>query len=106
MINYINNWFLKIIIDLLIYMYLCIIIFIRLIFIYKFILVVLIVFEIMILNISMVICLVYGILNLELFIVYYLIFIVCERTLGLTLLVLIVRYHGNEIYYLFNFRKF
>lgn len=69
-------------------------------------LVVLMVFEIIILNISIIICLVYRILNLELFIVYYLIFIVCERTLGLALLVLIVRYHGNELYYLFNFRKF
>lgn len=77
-----------------------------LIFTYKFILVVLIVFEIIILNISMIICIIYGIMGLELFIVYYLIFIVCERTLGLSLLVLIVRYHGNEIYYVFNFRKF
>lgn len=87
-------------------MYLCIIIFIILIFIYKFILVVLIVVEIIILNISIIVCLIYGILNLDLFIVYYLIFIVCERTLGLALLVLVVRYHGNELYYLFNFRKF
>lgn len=84
----------------------CIIIFIGLIFTYKFILVVLIVFEIIILNISIIIYLIYRIIRLELFIVYYLIFIVCERTLGLSLLVLIVRYHGNELYYLFNFRKF
>lgn len=69
-------------------------------------LVVLIVFEVIILNISMIMGLIYGILNLEVFIIYYLIFIVCERTLGLALLVLIVRYHGNELYYLFNFRKF
>lgn len=69
-------------------------------------LVVLIVFEIIILNISIIICLIYRFLNLELFIIYYLIFMVCESTLGLALLVLIVRYHGNELYYLFNFRKF
>lgn len=69
-------------------------------------LVVLIVFEIIILNISIVIYLVYRIMGLELFIVYYLIFIVCERTLGLSLLVLVVRYHGNELYCIFNFSKF
>lgn len=78
----------------------------RLIFMYKFILVVLIVFELIILNISIIMCIIYRIINLEIFIVYYLIFIVCERTLGLSLLVLIVRYYGNELYYIFNFRKF
>lgn len=98
--------FFNIIIDLIIYMYLCIIIFIGLIFIYKFILVVLIIFEIIILNLSIIMYLIYRILNLELFIVYYLVFMVCERTLGLSLLVLIVRYHGNELYYMFNFSKF
>lgn len=87
-------------------MYLCIIIFVSLIFIYKFILVVLMIFEIIILNISIIIYLVYRIMNLDLFIIYYLVFIVCERTLGLSLLVLIVRYHGNELYYIFNIRKF
>lgn len=87
-------------------MYLCMVIFISLIYIYKFILVVLIVFELIILNISIIIYLIYRIINLELFIVYYLIFMVCERALGLSLLVLIVRYHGNELYYVFNLGKF
>lgn len=63
-------------------------------------------FEIIILNLSIIIYLIYRLINLDLFIIYYLVFIVCERTLGLSLLVLIVRYHGNELYYLFNFRKF
>lgn len=63
-------------------------------------------FELIILNLSIIIYLIYRLINLDLFIIYYLVFIVCERTLGLSLLVLIVRYHGNEIYYLFNFRKF
>lgn len=87
-------------------MYLCIIIFFSLIFIYKFILVILIMFELIILNLSIIIYLIYSLINLDLFIIYYLVFIVCERTLGLALLVLIVRYHGNELYYLFNLRKF
>lgn len=87
-------------------MYLCIIVFVSLIFIYKFILVVLIIFEIIILSLSIVMYLIYRILNLDLFIVYYLVFMVCERTLGLSLLVLIVRHHGNELYYIFNISKF
>lgn len=87
-------------------MHLCMIVIISLIFIYKFMLVVLIVFELIILNISIIMYLIYRIINLELFMIYYLIFIVCERTLGLSLLVLIVRYHGNELYCLFNLRKF
>lgn len=69
-------------------------------------LVVLIVVEIIILNISIIIFEIYRMIGMEVFIVYYLIFIVCERTLGLSLLVLIVRYHGNEIYCIVNFRKF
>lgn len=31
---------------------------------------------------------------------------VCERILGLALLILIVRFYGNELYYLFNVRRF
>lgn len=69
-------------------------------------LVVLIIFELIILNLSIIIYLIYRLINLDLFIIYYLVFIVCERTLGLSLLVLIVRYHGNELYCIFNFRKF
>lgn len=83
-----------------------IIILVILIFIYKFILVVLIVVELIILNISLIIYIVFRLVNLEVFIIYYLVFRVCEGVLGLTLLILIVRFHGNELYYLFNIKKF
>nr|YP_010282326.1 NADH dehydrogenase subunit 4L [Camponotus japonicus]UHM24989.1 NADH dehydrogenase subunit 4L [Camponotus japonicus] len=92
--------------DLIVYVYLCMMVFVSLIFMYKFMLVVLMVFEVVILNLSMIMYLIYSTLNLDLFMVYYLVFMVCESTLGLSLLVLIVRYHGNELYYMFNISKF
>lgn len=45
-------------------------------------------------------------LELEFYVIYYLVFSVCERCLGLSLLVLIVRYYGNDLYYRFNLTKF
>lgn len=38
--------------------------------------------------------------------IYYIIFRVCERVLGLIILVLVIRYHGEEIYYSINLFKF
>nr|AUT77309.1 NADH dehydrogenase subunit 4L [Polyrhachis dives] len=88
------------------YMYLCIIVLNLMIFTYKFMLVVLMMIELVILNISMVMFLVFSLMNLELFTIYYLIFLVCESTLGLSLLVVIVRFSGNELFYTFNLMKF
>nr|AIW06072.1 NADH dehydrogenase subunit 4L [Polyrhachis dives] len=96
----------NIMIDLLIYMYLCIIILNLMIFTYKFMLVVLMMIELMILNISMIMFLVFSFMNLELYMIYYLVFMVCESTLGLSLLVVIVRFSGNELFYVFNLSKF
>lgn len=48
----------------------------------------------------------YGIMRLDFYMIYYLVFSVCERVLGLRLLVVIVRYYGRELYYIFNIRKF
>lgn len=77
-----------------------------LIFIYKYILVVLIIIELLILNLSLIIYIIFNFINLEIFIIYYLVFRVCEGVLGLGLLVLIVRFHGNELYFLFHINKF
>lgn len=74
--------------------------------IYKFILVILIVIEFLILRISLIIYIIFRILRIEVYIIYYLIFRVCERVLGLIILVLIIRYHGEEIYYSINLFKF
>lgn len=73
---------------------------------YKYILVVLIILEIMIINVSMIMFNLFRILNIEFYLIYYLVFRVCERVLGVTLLVIVVRFIGNEYYYSFNISKF
>lgn len=80
--------------------------FISLIFLYKYILILLLFLELLVLNISLIIFLIYGIIRLDFYIIYYLVFSVCEGVLGLRLLVVIVRYYGSELYYIFNIRKF
>jgi len=69
-------------------------------------LVVLIVVELIVLNLSIIMFLVFRLNNLEIYMIYYLVFRVREGVLGLTLLVLIVRFYGNELYYIFNISKF
>lgn len=80
--------------------------FIILIFLYKYILILLLFIELIVLNISMILFLIYGMVGLEFYIIYYLVFRVCEGVLGLRLLVVIVRYYGRELYYIFNISKF
>lgn len=62
--------------------------------------------ELLVLNISLMIFLIYGLIELDFYIIYYLVFRVCEGVLGLRLLVIVVRYYGRELYYIFNIRKF
>lgn len=92
--------------DILLILNLCLFCLIMIIIIYKFILIILIVIEFMILRISLIIYIVLRILRIEVYIIYYLIFRVCERVLGLMILILIIRYHGEEIYYSINLFKF
>lgn len=80
--------------------------FILLIFLYKYILILLLFVELLVLNLSLIIFLLFGIIRLDFYIIYYLVFSVCEGVLGLRLLVVIVRYYGSELYYIFNIRKF
>lgn len=62
--------------------------------------------ELVVINISLILFLRMGWLYIEFYLIYYLVFSVCERVLGLGLLVLIVRFYGDSLYYIFNFRKF
>lgn len=80
--------------------------FILIIYIYKYILVLLILIELIVINISLIIFIIFGIFKLEFYLVYYLVFRVCEGAIGLGLLVIIVRYYGSDLYYIFNIRKF
>lgn len=74
--------------------------------VYKFMLVILIVIEFIILRISLIIYAYFRVLRIEVYVIYYIIFRVCERVLGLIILVLIIRYHGEESYYSMNLFKF
>lgn len=69
-------------------------------------LVILIIMEFLILRISLMMCIVFRILRIEVYMIYYIIFRVCERVLGLIILILIIRYHGEEMYYSINLFKF
>lgn len=69
-------------------------------------LIVLILVEILVINVSLIFFLIFRFIKIEFYLIYYLVFRVCERVLGLGLLVIIVRFYGNELYYIFNIRKF
>jgi len=69
-------------------------------------LVLLILLELVVLNISLMIFLIFRLINLELYLIYYLVFRVCEGVLGLGVLILVVRFYGNELYYMINISKF
>jgi len=62
--------------------------------------------ELLVINISIIIYIIIVEVGIEFYLIYYLIFSVCERVLGLGLLIIIVRFSGNDLYYIFNFRKF
>lgn len=94
------------IMDLIIIYRICILCFLLMMIVYKFILIILIMIEILILMISVLIYIIMRIINLEFYIIYYLVFSVCERVLGLIILVLVIRFYGNEIYYRINLLKF
>nr|QBG38556.1 NADH dehydrogenase subunit 4L [Acropyga arnoldi] len=93
-------------IDTFIYSYIYLIILMSLIFMYKYMLVILMLIEFMVLSLFMIMYMIFSLVNLEVFVIYYLVFSVCEGVLGLTLLILIVRFHGNELYYIFSISKF
>lgn len=76
------------------------------VFIYKYMLSLLILIEILVINISLIIYIVYRFVNKEYYVLYYLVFSVCERVLGLGLLVIIIRFYGSELYYVINISKF
>lgn len=62
--------------------------------------------EFMVIRISLIIYLCLRIIGIEIYLIYYLVFRVCEGVLGLSLLVLVARFYGRDLYYIFNIRKF
>lgn len=92
--------------DIIVYLYIMLIIFLIVAVMHKYVLVVLILLEIIVLTIMMVFFLVFRSVNLEFYVIYYIVFTLCERVLGLTILILIVRYSGNDYYYFFDALKY
>jgi len=45
-------------------------------------------------------------IELGLIFVYYLVSSVCERVIGLIILILVIRYYGDDYYYFFSLNKF
>lgn len=74
---------------------------------YKYLLILLMLVELVVVNIVLIILLRGGgIVCTEFIVIYYLVFRVCEGVLGLRLLVIVVRFSGRDLYYIFNIRKF
>lgn len=73
---------------------------------YKYILRLLILMEVLVIRISLIMYIILRFVSMEYYLLYYLVFRVCERVLGLSLLVIIIRFYGSEIYYVINIRKF
>jgi len=90
-----------------IYIQLCFLGLILLIFSYKYFLLTLIIAELLIINISLLIYLILeGYFRIGPIFLYFLVFKVCERVMGLIILILVIRYYGDDYYYLFSLNKF
>nr|YP_010276199.1 NADH dehydrogenase subunit 4L [Aphaenogaster japonica]UHY39321.1 NADH dehydrogenase subunit 4L [Aphaenogaster japonica] len=92
--------------DILIYMHVTLMSLFLLIFMYKYMLILLMLIEMVVVNITLLMFMYYSSFNLEFYMIYYLIFSVCESVLGMSLLVMIIRYYGNDLYFMFNISKF
>lgn len=73
---------------------------------YKYFLIILIIIELVVINLRVCLFYVLGFLNLEVVFIYFLVFRVCERVIGLIVLVLVIRYSGNDYYKFFRIVKF
>nr|DAC76814.1 TPA_asm: NADH dehydrogenase subunit 4L [Pseudomyrmex pallidus] len=73
---------------------------------YKYMLIVLLVIELIVFNLTMFMGLYLSPLELDFYLIYYLVFSLCESVLGMSMLVLIVRFYGSEMYSFFNLTKF
>nr|APU52729.1 NADH dehydrogenase subunit 4L [Cardiocondyla obscurior] len=92
--------------DLVIYLQFMFILFILMSLVYKYILVILMLIELMVVNISLLLFLLMSLVEMEFYLIYYLVFSVCEGVLGLSLLVVNIRYYGSGLYFGMNMSKF
>nr|DAC76840.1 TPA_asm: NADH dehydrogenase subunit 4L [Pseudomyrmex peperi] len=65
---------------------------------YKYMLVILLVIELIVFNLSLLLGVYLSVLDVEFYMIYYLVFSLCESVLGMTILIMIVRFYGSEMY--------
>lgn len=94
--------------DLYVYIYVLLVFFslLLLTLAFKYFLLVLVLVEVVVMRIGVLFYYIYRWIGLDSIIIYYLVFRVCERVMGLAILVLIIRYSGGDHYFLFNLSKF
>nr|DAC76762.1 TPA_asm: NADH dehydrogenase subunit 4L [Pseudomyrmex feralis] len=72
---------------------------------YKYMLIILLIIELVVFNLSLLLGIYLSILDMEFYMIYYLVFSLCESVMGMSMLVLIVRFYGSEMYSFINFTK-
>nr|YP_009566979.1 NADH dehydrogenase subunit 4L [Cryptopone sauteri]QBB73602.1 NADH dehydrogenase subunit 4L [Cryptopone sauteri] len=92
--------------DVVMLIYMCMLCFLLMGMMFKYMLMLLMVMELLILSISLIMFLTLSFMNVEFYMIYYLVFSVCESVMGLMILIMIIRYYGNEYYFSMNLFKF
>lgn len=69
-------------------------------------LIVLLVIELIVFNLSLLLGVYLSVLDMEFYIIYYLVFRLCERVLGISILIIVVRFYGRDIYRSINLSSF
>lgn len=82
--------------DLRIYLFLRVFSLFLIIIYFDYFLLVLIIIEIVVISISLYIYFLFGGAGIEVLFIYYLVFRVCERVIGLSILVRVIRYYGED----------
>nr|DAC76801.1 TPA_asm: NADH dehydrogenase subunit 4L [Pseudomyrmex janzeni] len=65
---------------------------------YKYMLIVLLVIELVVFNLSLLLGIYLSALGMEFFMIYYLVFSLCESVLGMSILIMVVRFYGSDMY--------
>nr|DAC76853.1 TPA_asm: NADH dehydrogenase subunit 4L [Pseudomyrmex veneficus] len=65
---------------------------------YKYMLIVLLMIELIVLNLSLLLGIYLSTLGMEFYMIYYLVFSLCESVLGMSILIMVVRFYGSDMY--------
>ncbi|RLU14641.1 nad4l (mitochondrion) [Ooceraea biroi] len=93
-------------VDMFIYLQLCFLSVLMMVLSYKYFLLMLIIMELIVMSVVILMFTKFLHSNLEIIFILYLVFSVCESVLGMGILVMVIRYYGDDYYNLFNLNKF